>query len=86
MDVCTLDAQGIHQLDDVFVTPWTEGSGFCALAVVSAIEGEHSMILSQGTRDASIEPIPLSASCETMDENDRGTTSPQGEIVDFNTI
>ena len=44
------------------------------------------MILSQCTRDASIEPIPLGASCETMDENDRGTTFPQREIVDFNTI
>ena len=44
------------------------------------------MIHSQGARDTGIEPIPLSAPCETMDEDDRGTTSPQREIVDFNTI
>ena len=44
------------------------------------------MILSQGASDAGIEPIPLGAPCDTMDEDDRGTISPQREIVDFNTI
>jgi len=36
-----------------------------AFAVVAAIQRKHAMILGQGTRDARIEPIPLSASCET---------------------
>ena len=86
MEVRALDAQGIHQLDDVFVASRTEGGGFCALPVVTAIQGEYSMILSQGARDAGIEPIPLGAARETMDEDDGRATDPQREIVDFNTI